>query len=288
MPRQGRDLERLTEVIERGRKVGVPDVEGFHSKCQGAGVHCGVIVSSRGFAQPALKKAARYNIGCWSLEQAVQFDWCLPVAICVRDLLGADADAVAGDNGGEDTKGATCYYTDGSPLDLEMLRKIGNQCLRGLPVEPSTNGPIKRSFIDRAPAFYAVAANGRRVPIKELLITVTYKVEWRPLEFREYTNRTTGQSIADVATAKAGKGAIEGEVVLMREEGKGPRMAFVSRTGEAEGIPMVTQLEGNQAAFHMEVSTPIPGGHEPLRAGMQQPRPAAAPSAARSKRPRRT
>ena len=49
-------------------KVDSPQVEAFHGKCNHNGIDKGVIVSSRGFTEPAIKKAAAYGIDCMTLE----------------------------------------------------------------------------------------------------------------------------------------------------------------------------------------------------------------------------
>lgn len=63
------------ECRDRSRPVGVPAVEAFADKCRATGVHSGVIVSARGFAASARKKAAALAISCMDLEEAESFDW---------------------------------------------------------------------------------------------------------------------------------------------------------------------------------------------------------------------
>lgn len=63
------------ECRDRGRKVGVPDVEGFADKCEHTGVHHGVIVSASGFRDTARKKAAARGISLLELTEAASFDW---------------------------------------------------------------------------------------------------------------------------------------------------------------------------------------------------------------------
>ncbi len=65
------------ECRDRSRKVGVSQIEEFHQKCLHTGIDKGVIVTSRGFAKTALKKAKFHGIDCLSLEQVEQLDWCL-------------------------------------------------------------------------------------------------------------------------------------------------------------------------------------------------------------------
>lgn len=56
------------ECRDRSRKVGVPEIEAFHAKCQRTGVDQGIVVSSQGFTRTAQIKAEAWNIRCLMLE----------------------------------------------------------------------------------------------------------------------------------------------------------------------------------------------------------------------------
>jgi hypothetical protein len=145
------------ECRDRSRKVGVNSVEEFHSKCGGTGVHSGVIVSSTGFTQTALEKAARYNIGCLSLEQAERLDWCLAPGVVVshRHVKHVHVHALPERQVGASAK---LYTNNGTLVGEDEVRQIGFQCLGDHP--PPTDGPVTKRFVDRAPAFYVVDENG--------------------------------------------------------------------------------------------------------------------------------
>jgi hypothetical protein len=72
------------ECRDRSRPVGVDAVEAFHSKCQDTGIHSGIIVSGKGFYESAVEKAAHYNIGCMSLDEAESFNWCVPAEVKIQ------------------------------------------------------------------------------------------------------------------------------------------------------------------------------------------------------------
>jgi hypothetical protein len=63
------------ECRDRRRKVTVPDVEAFAKKCERTGVHHGVIVASRGFAETARAKASALNISCVDASEVESFSW---------------------------------------------------------------------------------------------------------------------------------------------------------------------------------------------------------------------
>jgi hypothetical protein len=62
---------------DRPRKVGVREVEAFHSKCERTRIDRGIMVSSIGigFTPTARKKAASYSIDCLGLDEATMLNW---------------------------------------------------------------------------------------------------------------------------------------------------------------------------------------------------------------------
>jgi len=52
------------ECRDRSRKITSNDIEGFWAKCQDTGIDQGIVVSPKGFAKPAIVKAAHRNIRC--------------------------------------------------------------------------------------------------------------------------------------------------------------------------------------------------------------------------------
>jgi hypothetical protein len=214
------------ECRDRSRKVGVPDVEAFQAKCLRTGIDRGIMVSSTGFAQTALVKAASYNIGCFSLEQASHLDWCLAPAIEVSERriihvhLGAVAERKVG-------AGARLYTNNGTLIGENETRQIGCQCLKD--PSPPTDGPVTLRFVDPAPAFYVVDENGDRVGLRRLEIAVTYEVSSRlsPFEFREYVDRADGKQLYTMAVANVDCAGVEGDIVILNDEERGGQVMFV-------------------------------------------------------------
>jgi hypothetical protein len=214
------------ECRDRSRKVGVPDVEAFYAKCERTGIDRGIIVSSTGFAQTGLEKAASYNIGCLSLDQAEHLDWCLAPAIevshrrLIHVRLGAGAERQVG-------AGAKLYANNATLIGPNEIRSIGLQCLKD-PSAP-TNGPVTQRFVDPAPAFHVVDENGERVALRTLTIDVTYEVTARlsPFEFREYVDRAEGKQLYTIALANVDCAGVEGDIVILHEGERGGQVMFV-------------------------------------------------------------
>jgi len=63
------------ECKDLKRKVGVPALEAFRTKCDSTGINSAVLVSSSGFTKSALKTAKRLNVQCFTLQQLDQVPW---------------------------------------------------------------------------------------------------------------------------------------------------------------------------------------------------------------------
>jgi hypothetical protein len=94
---------------------------------------------------------------------------------------------------------------------------------------PPTDGPVTKRFVDRAPAFYVVDENGDRVGVRRLEITMTYEVtsELSPFMFREYVDRGEGRQLYTAAVAKLDCANLQGDIVMVHEEGRGAQVSFV-------------------------------------------------------------
>lgn len=164
-------LRMAVECRDRSRKIGVPDVEAFHFKCQRTGIDRGVMVSSRGFTGTALRKADGCNIGCLSLEEATSFDWCLApgVQVLQRRMIQV---YVRADPERPVEADAKLYSDGGVAIGTDELMGIGRNCMKELPLEP-TEGPVKQRFVDHAPKFHLVDVNGDRLGVRRLNVDVT-------------------------------------------------------------------------------------------------------------------
>jgi Restriction endonuclease len=214
------------ECRDWSRKVGVPHVEAFYAKCQRTGIDRDIMVSSTGFAQTALEKAASYNIGCLSLDQAARLNWCLAsgVAMSHRHIIHVHLHVVPERQIAADAK----LYTDNGTLigENEMMQ-IGRQCLED--AFSPTDGPVTKRFVDRAPAFHLVDENGHCIGLRRLDVDVTYEITTTvvPLEFREYVDAAKAKQICTVAVANVNCARVQGDIVILREEDGETKVMFV-------------------------------------------------------------
>jgi hypothetical protein len=196
------------ECRDRGRPVGVPDIEAFHKKCERTGIDRGVFLSATGFANTAIKKAAGLNIGCLSLDEVGQFDWCQAPAVDVirRNLINASAHVVFPVM---DTEHRQIELEDGTFVSYEMVRAWAFNAMDQLQRthalgDNDIEGEISKTFVEHNPAlYYSPSAGGARVRAQQLQITSVYQIEHKlvPFEFHRYFDMARGKLIGEAAIA---------------------------------------------------------------------------------------
>lgn len=225
------------ECRDRSRPVGVPEIEAFAKKCERTGIDKGIMVSSLGFTDTAIKVAAKESIGCLSLTDAEGFDWCLAPGIntSVRRTIHTH---ITVEPEGDVSLDAELYFEDGRPVDQSALSAIGKNCLSRLSIDHApTKEPVKSRFVDSAPRFYLLDKEGVKTRVARLLIDVTYEVidSFVPFEFHQYADQSTGQELYGTATANLEAGKFKGSLVAVNKGDEGTIIMFVphsTRDGE--------------------------------------------------------
>jgi Restriction endonuclease len=143
------------ECRDRSRKVGVPEVESFKKKCDRTGVHRGVIVSSTGFTQTALKKSMMMDIECLQLDEIERFDWCEAPGVQSRTTEITEGPNFKIFPATPVSTEPALYDREGRLLDNQRLRAIAFDCLRKRPQgiadqqdEAAIHAPVGIRFID--------------------------------------------------------------------------------------------------------------------------------------------
>jgi len=208
------------ECRDRSRKVGVEEVEAFRTKCEATSVPIGIIVSSKGFAATAVTKAKRHNIGCLSLDEVEQFNWCLTPGVTLRHpepvAIKLDVDLE-----GAPLSECTLRQLDGSQVTKEAVVKwandfYNNSAAKDQPYESEHTF----TFNVDPPLVYGVSKHGERRDAKQMVLRVTYqkKEVFFPFEFHRYFDVAKGKHIADAAVAEINVGPIDARVVLATNE----------------------------------------------------------------------
>jgi hypothetical protein len=219
--RSGRHPFRIAiEARDRGRKVGSGDVEGFRAKCERTGIDRAIIVSSRGFTEPALKKANADNIGCQTLKSTQAFDWCgaADIAKYRHDAIGAPHFHL---DIGEDFTGgpAEVLGPDGAPWSKEAQQATANAWLSEIPIEDAdADGSVQtRKIRCEDTKLTVVHPDGRHLAVRSVTATLSYRVskDTVPIRFHSYRTEAGAEVQCDVASADIG--GIVGRMVMTRE-----------------------------------------------------------------------
>jgi hypothetical protein len=217
------------ECRDRSRKVGVTEVEAFRTKCEATGVPMGIIVSSKGFASTAVTKAMRYNIGCLSLGEVEQFNWCLAPGVTLRHLecisIKIDVDLQ-----GSPMSDCMVCQLDGALLTNEVATQWANQFYNQT-VHGHQPSEIAQTFAFNVipPPVCGVSRSGERRVAKSMVLRATFqkKEVIVPFEFRRYFDVAKGKQITDAAIAEIKVGALEGRVVVATEADGAITVSFV-------------------------------------------------------------
>jgi hypothetical protein len=210
------------ECRDRSRPVGVDAVEAFHTKCQDTGIHSGIIFSGKGFYKTALKKAARYNIGCMRLDQAESFNWCVAAGVETYNRNIDHVDLTFIFPAGTDVKQETIQLEDGTLVTSEMIRTWSVNALSTHTPIPMTEGENRVTFTEPNPRVFG--HNCARVQAIEVRFDLKYtvSVELSPFSFRTYLDAGKGKQITQVAVSevKIGKDEVAEMVLSTNERGE--------------------------------------------------------------------
>jgi len=214
------------ECKDRSRKVGVPDIEAFKSKCNGTGVNRGVIVSSKGFTKTALEKAYKKDLDCFKIEEIDQFDWCQAPGVECRER-----EVVDGPHFRvfplERVEDPGLYDVDGNHLDNDRLNDIVSNCfsnrapeVAAAQDEAASSSVVGVRFIDPKPSqLYVRNRDGTFIGLKRLEILLQYRVKTSiiPFSFQKYSDRSD-KEIYTAAFAPVNVGKLQGDIVLHKAE----------------------------------------------------------------------
>ena len=198
------ELMVACECRDRSRRIGAPEVEAFHTKCQRTGINRGIIVSPRGFTETALQKADSFGIGCLTLEEVDQFNWCVApgVDLTDRSFVRIRAKVLFPEMPPDSSQ---LYLPDGTKLTDDVVTRWAIMaCDRH--VVDNVEGEVTRVFVEQRPALHTFAADGRQLAADTLVMQATYRVkqEFVPFEFRRYMDLARNKVVNDTAVAALG------------------------------------------------------------------------------------
>ena len=201
----------------------VDAVEAFRSKCESTDIHSGIIVSGKGFAKTAIKKARGYNIECLTLDQVESFDWCHAPGIFVRNRTMTGSHMYIEFPDGTDLSG-TVVGEDGNPFLKERVGPIALQHLQTNPEQlPNDVGDHAVRIHDLNPALY-MAHREKRVRATKLILSIQYAVKRRHslFEFRKYVDQGQSRAIGSRPPSRPSLSAIGWAASFSPRERIGP------------------------------------------------------------------
>lgn len=237
------EVRLALECRDRSRKVGVPEVEAFSSKCDRTGIDQGIIVSTKGFTSTAKIKAQASNIRCLTLEQAARFQWIAMDSLSQlqRTIVGTNLIVILADGATPDVAMSKVHFGDGNEITAEHASRLAARALDEMrPLGPAvqySEDVESASFaldIDLNNPPYLVDSGGEIHVVSGGRLDVRYKmiVTQSQLDFHTYSDASQALGITEAATAS----------LLIGDK----RVHFVAFTNEdgTKSIKLVVDPEG--------------------------------------------
>jgi hypothetical protein len=220
------------ECRDRSTKVGVPEVEAFHTKCFDTGINKGVIVSSKGFARTALKKAEDKGITCLELAKVDSFNWLLAPGIRVRNrlLLNTNWTFIPEKNIDPKPPAFDVLNKGGTILPMKALLEAARTEFSRIPDDRLTfgKGSVKVRFSDPGLSIRDTTTDIIH-PVTQAIVEIDYEVTETVVPFNlvKYTDKDSGRLITDAAVAQVDFGDYSGKFMIVYKEDEGGEAVFV-------------------------------------------------------------
>lgn len=213
-----RTILTAVECKDKGRKIGVPDLEMFQKKCERTGIHSGVIVSSSGFTASALRAAPKMSLQCLELARVDTFPW-VGVGVLIqlqRDYTTVDAGVFASTLIVPPFKVFTDNDRELSTRDFQNVVENtfkDDEAFRQMP----KNEPFTVN-VEWVPGdVYVVDANDDRHTVDKIVIRATLSATERsmPFELHRYSG-PDGE--VQVATSRIETPNLSGKIIMAKSE----------------------------------------------------------------------
>jgi len=227
------ELRIAVECRDRSRPITVNQVEGFWAKCQHTGINQGIIVSSRGFYESAIKKAEFLGIRCFNLEEATSFHWLLPKEMEIyRRVLHYHWTIIPSKE--DDTTSIKEYQltdSNGNEISKETLKinaykkfdeyekTLNVSIIRPITFEFNGNGLLLKDMITK-----------KLYLIKKLIAKVDFEIhhEFAPILLVKYRDKQKEMDLIDAAIVNFSFGDKEQSLVITGKEGECKNVSVLS------------------------------------------------------------
>ena len=232
----------LTVAIEcrdRSRKITVAEIEAFNQKCIDTWISRGIIVSTKGFCNTAITKAAHYGIQCFSLQEAERFNWMTFTHI---NLEERNIEHIHWHVFPKPPHNLPSDFLNKYELVDELLNPIDLQQLTPFIDKQLAQILKKTKSMIPSPISLQVNTNGLSakeiktgaiIPLSHLVADVTYNIlsKQSPVKLISYAEENTDEE-HQAAIASIDIGSIKGRLVLTKMKNKSTKIVFVNDTNE--------------------------------------------------------
>ena len=205
------------ECKDRGRKVGVPDVEAFAKKCEKTGIHHPVLVSSNGFTETARKKGEALDVDLMSLAEVERFDWMAADFVVGWHRCFDEVDVRLECFTGPPTGATKAYSPEGDEISVTAFKNLLESNLQepdDMSLLLGIKSPVEMRFV--TPGLTAIGDDGVSHAVAAVTIASSYVVERREhiVRSHQYSGEHGGYSIVSTDLTLDGH---EGKLVFLRD-----------------------------------------------------------------------
>ena len=226
------ELKTAFECKDWKRSVDVQEVEGFYTKCKNNRIHQGVLVSSNGFTEPAIKMADHFGFKCLTLSGVGEIKNLLAegVTLLKREIVKMQLNAHYGD--------AKSNILRDEDFDLVIVGKerlldnrLAEYVYEVLNLEQQSNESVYFNLYRK----FGVKSEGSHlkskftedmVPITHFTLDVELKIVQTLAPFKKMSYQDANlNTIANIAVSKVDTGFAKGSVIFL-SEGENSRLIF--------------------------------------------------------------
>ena len=219
------------ECRDRSRPVTVEQVEAFSTKCRHTGVNQGIIVSPKGFYKSAMEMAEKLSIRCLSLVEATSFEWLLAPGINMVMRRPKEVSITVLAEGAELQLEDDYELVDlqGSVIPTQILLSELMEGFKGTDWDPLAESGVSELSAEPRGLFVLERSTRKTTPISRIDCRLEYDVTSRliPFELASYTDKRSGDKIAEAALAEISAGSLKGKLVIVYDVEKGGGVYFV-------------------------------------------------------------
>lgn len=240
------------ECKDMKKKVDAPIIESFIGKCEATGIDQGIVVSTSGFTQPAVKKASLAGMRCLSLEDALGFEWLLAGGVSTEraDLVSSAWTIIPQAHlEHDDMSHYRLVDKTGKPVDDQVLRNNMARRFDQSKHRPEQgNDVVVRMEFSGTGLGLLDAETGEIHPIRRIIGDGTFHFTWEfsPFSMIKYKDESVDKQLGEAALARMEFGEVKGQLAVVRAPDGGTTITFIP-DDESKGVSFKSPAESPDA-----------------------------------------